>query len=512
MLRTGNPSRRQVSARAGTWRAALAVGMVVVGMVAAGPTPSAASATTAPIPGIDWRPCAQDAAAQCGTLSVPVDWDDPNGPRFTLALARRSAKEPAARVGTLVFGPGGPGDSGVSRVVSGISRFSPDIQRRFDIVGFDPRGVGASSPVRCSTALLNQRPAPVLRSQADFNATVAYNQRLREDCRSKTGPVFDHLDTLSTARDLDAIRAALGEVKLTFHGSSYGTLLGEQYAELFPHRVRAMVLESVMDHSLGTRAFLNTQTAAAQDSFDAFVAWCDRTERCALHGQDVHALWADLLDRSSRAEVPDPRNPAAALTPYALSGLLAPRALYEPDYPGLAETIRTLSTAPSAALGAHERAAAATGPETQTSANPLAIFCQDWRLPIRNYPEYAARIDELARIGTDLPYPQALAVVEACLGTPTVDNPQHRLRLRTDEPLLLLNALHDPATGHNWATNVARQLGRHGVLLTYEGAGHGIYNATECTRGTVDRYLIDLVTPAPGTSCPATEPVPAAAG
>jgi hypothetical protein len=272
-----------------------------------------------------------------------------------------------------------------------------------------------------------------------------------------------------------------------------------------------MVLESVVDHSLGTRAFLNTQTAAAQESFDAFVSWCDRTERCALHGQDIHAVWADLLDRSSRGTVPDPKNPAATLTPYALSGFLAPRALYEPDFAGLAETISRMSTAPSG-QAPPAKATTSTASEAQTSPNPLAIFCQDWKLPIRNYPEYATRIKEMARIGTDLPYPQALAVVESCLGTPTVNNPQHRLRVRTDQPLLLINSWYDPATGYNWATNVARQLGRHGVLLTYEGAGHGIYNATECTRGTVDRYLIDLAVPAPGSSCPAAEPVPAAAG
>ncbi|MFY1688901.1 alpha/beta fold hydrolase [Plantactinospora sp. WMMB782] len=492
-----------------------------------GPPPAVAAATAAATvpsgasgPAVEWHPCPDDRSAECGTLSVPVDWKRPDGPRFDLSLARRTATDPATRIGTLFFGPGGPGDSGVDRIVKGAGRFGSELPGRFDIVSFDPRGVGRSNPVRCSTELLAQRPAPVLTNQQDFDATVAYNRRLRADCRARTGPLFDHVDTSSMARDVDAVRAALGESTLTFHGSSYGTLLGQRYAELFPHRIRAMVLESVLDHSVGTRDFLNAQTSAAQDSFDAFVDWCDRTRSCALHGRDVRAVWADLLGRAGRGEVPDPDNPSATLTPYALSGFLAPRALYEPHYAELAESIAGLA-GPSSAKpsGSADPSGSAlsgsalsgwrgepTGPGSATRTDPQAVFCQDWELPIRNYREYAARLREMARLGTDLPYPRALAGVESCLGAPRVEHPQHRLRVRVDRPILLLNAVHDPVTGYDWATNVTRQLGRYGVLLSYEGAGHGVYTATECTRGTVDRYLVDLVVPPRGASCPAARP------
>ncbi|MEE6258439.1 alpha/beta hydrolase [Plantactinospora sonchi] len=509
MLPRSKPVR--VTARTTAWGTTLLAAVTVTGLLGFPGAGTAASRAVPTSPSISWQPCAQDATAQCGTLAVPVDWDHPDGPTFDLALARRTAPERADRVGTLFFGPGGPGDSGVSRVADpdNFRRFSPELQRRFDIVSFDPRGVGASSPVRCSTGLLDQRPAPVLTSQADFDNTVAYNRRLWQDCRERTGPVFDHVDTSSMARDLDAVRAALGEERLTYQGSSYGSLLGQRYAELFPHRVRAMALESVMDHSLGTREFLHTQTAAAQDSFDAFVAWCDRTEDCALYGQDIQAVWADLMDRAGRGELPDPQNPSAALTPYALSGALAVRPLYDPDYPALARTINTLSTTGPAPVG-QARDGVPTGRTAPTTANPMPIFCQDWNLPIRDYREYAARLREMARIGSDLPYPRALAGVESCLGTPPADHPQHRPRIRTGQPLLLLNAVHDPVTGYDWATSVARQLGRHAVLLSYEGAGHGVYNATSCTRDTVDRYLIRLTVPAHGTRCPAAEPAPAA--
>jgi pimeloyl-ACP methyl ester carboxylesterase len=431
-------------------------------------------------------PCAGDPTAQCGSLSVPVDWSRPHGPRFDLAVARRPATDPAARIGSLVFGPGGPGDSGVDRVVTGPGRFSAELRRKFDVVSFDPRGVGRSKPVVCSAELLAQRPAPVLASQADFDATLAFNRRLRADCRARTGPVFDHADTLSTVRDLDAIRAALGERTLTFHGSSYGTLLGEQYAEAFPGRVRAIVLESVVDHSVGTRAFLATQAVAGQDSFDEFVAWCGRTAGCALHGRDVRAVWADLLARADRGELGD-----RGATPFDLV-VTAHRGFYGPGYADLARKLAAMS---------------AGGPPQLVSLPPLvtAAFCADWSLPVRDYREYAAHLRRLAALAPDLRYPAAVFAVTACLGTP-VRNPQHRLEVRHTPPLLLINSVHDPASGYNWATNVAGQLGDRAVLVRYDGWGHGVYTRSACTTEVVDRYLVAGVLPAPGTSCPAVEP------
>ncbi|WP_425578931.1 alpha/beta fold hydrolase [Streptomyces echinatus] len=271
---------------------------------------------------------------------MPVDWAHPDGPSLDLAVARRKATDPGARVGSMVFGPGGPGDSGVETVVRRISRFSPEIRRRFDIVSFDPRGVGGSNAVTCSGDVLAERPSPELKSQADFDATMAYNSRLRADCRARTGPVFDHLDTAQTVRDVDALRAALGERKLTFHGSSYGTLLGAQYAETFPHRVRAMVLESVMDHGVPTtRDFLRSEAATAEDSFQEFVQWCEGASECALHGRDVRAVWQGLLARAGRGELEDPAKPGTSLSSSDLVNKIAFRRFYGADYAGLATAV-----------------------------------------------------------------------------------------------------------------------------------------------------------------------------
>ncbi|MDO3701452.1 alpha/beta hydrolase [Micromonospora sp. C28SCA-DRY-2] len=487
--------------RPGSLRA-LAAGVAVALLVTGAPSPAPA-ATPPPdrAPAIAWQPCEADATAECGTLSLPVDWDRPDGDRFDLHLARRTATDPTARLGSLVFGPGGPGDSGVHRIIAN-DRFSDDLRRRFDIVSFDPRGIGRSNPVLCSARLLARQPQ-VIADQAQFAATLAGNEALRADCRERTGPLFDHVDTGSAVRDLDAIRAALGERRLTFHGSSYGTLLGAQYAEQFPHRVRAMVLESAVDHSLGTRAFLDTQAAAAQDSFDEFVSWCARSTSCPLHREDVRAVWAGLFVRAERGELADPDRPGVGLSPYGLSRF-AQRKLYGPDWAGLARQIVALRAAPPVGTTA---ASAGGQHEDASQPHPFAVFCADWHLPVRDHSEYAAHLRRMARIAPDLRYPQALPAVATCLGTPApVANPQHRLRVRTDVPLLLASTRHDPASGYDWARNVSRQLGRSGVLLTYQGWGHGNYSRSACVQSAVDRYLISIEVPARGTRCPAVAP------
>ncbi|MEU7473055.1 alpha/beta hydrolase [Streptomyces sp. NPDC044984] len=487
----GRFTPRCIAAR-GTAMAVGAVMAVTTGLTVAPAVHASPSATRT----LNWAPCddTADPGAECAALSVPVDWAHPDGPRLDLAVARRKATDPGARVGSMVFGPGGPGDSGVERVVSGIGRFSPEVRRRFDIVSFDPRGVGDSNPVTCSGDLLAERPSPELKSQADFDATMAYNRRLRADCRAGTGPVFDHLDTAQTVRDVDALRAALGERKLTFHGSSYGTLLGAQYAETYPRRVRAIVLESVMDHSvLTTRDFLRSEAATAQDSFREFVKWCDGAADCALHGRDVRAVWQDLLARAGRGELEDPAEPGTPLSSSDLVNTVAFRKFYKADYAGLATAIV-------------EMEAGEPLPASPTSTSPLPpavpVFCSDWHLPVRDYREYASLVAMMNRTAPDLPYLLPLHITAACLGAPTA-NPQHRLDAHGAPPILVSNALHDPATGYPWAVSVARQLGRSGVLLTYGGHGHGSVTSGPCMQDAVDSYLTDLAVPPRGTICPA---------
>jgi pimeloyl-ACP methyl ester carboxylesterase len=450
--------------------------------------------------GLEWKPCADDGTAQCAVLRVPVDWSEPYGPKIGMAVARRTASDPARRVGTLVVNPGGPGGSGVDFAIGAAGFFSAELRSRFDIVGFDPRGVARSAPVLCTESLVQEQPSPLLTSPAQYDAALAYNRALAADCREHTGPVFGHVDSLSVARDVDALRAAIGETTISFYGASYGTLFGELYAERYPRRVRAVVLDSVMDHSVGTEEFLGAETDTAQDAFDEFVAWCARDALCVLRGRDLHAMWATLIGRAVTGTLRDPYDPGKKLTVFELVKV-AFVSFYAPQWYSLAHYLKEAEEA-SAPAGRRV-------PEALVEFSFPAVFCADWSLPMNGYADLAAQLAELAQRAPQMTAsPLALTATVGCLGWPSpVTNPQRPLAA-TGTPTLLINARHDPATPYLWARNVTAQLGPKATLLTYDGWGHVVYGRTACVTSAVDRYLIDLRLPAPGISCPGTVPDP----
>ncbi|MFC0626974.1 alpha/beta hydrolase [Kribbella deserti] len=467
---------------------------------------------------------------QCGTIKLPVDWSRPGGPTFDLALARRAAT--GVSKGPLFINPGGPGGSGVSMALQAPARFSPVLLQNFDIIGFDPRGVARSHPVVCTAAAMNRPGNRVLpTSEAQFAELVAFNRQLAADCRRETGPLFDHVDSRSVARDVDAVRAALGAPKLNWYGASYGTLMGQMYAELFPGRIRAMVNDGNMDHSLGIDRFIRSDSAFAEDSFEQFVAWCNQSANCKLHGQNVKAIFADLLRRADEGKLLDP----ADGTLISNWDLLDVTQFYfnRPRWVELGKLLATLNTgvpvananatqwsralattraadAPKAAAtkAAVTKAGVASSKSAELVEDVRPQFCQDWAVPISTYAElnqvYQAALKAAPNMRASV---IALASSTQCIGRPgKVNNPQHPLRVIGAPKILMLNGLHDPATGYAWALNVKRQLGSTAVLVTYEGAGHVAYTRNTCTRAAVDNYLVHLITPPDGTRCPATNP------
>ncbi|MER6948198.1 alpha/beta fold hydrolase [Nonomuraea sp. NPDC000554] len=452
--------------------------------------------------GITWGPCEEEPTVECGKLAVPIDWSKPNGPTVALTLARRKAADPSARIGSLLTNPGGPGNSGVNDILRP-SGFSEDVQRRFDIVSYDPRGVARSGSVTCSASVYNKMPYPVMTSQADYDKWVDFDKKLYADCRKLTGPLYDHIDSANVARDMDAIRAALGEEKLTSYGVSYGTLAQQMYAELFPNRVRAMVLDSNMDHSLNVKAFQVTEAATVQDSFDEFVAWCDRDTDCVLHGRDVRALWKGLLKKADRGELYWPGSTDRPVSAHNLLWL----GVVLNEAPVWRQEAKVLLALDGGPVPDDMPGPPGNGPVNGDSAElPTAILCEDFNLSLRNYNEYADVMRSSNAVAPDMRYnPMPMGDMPICQGHP-VNNPQHRLRYTGRAPLLVGTSKHDPDTPYEWSANVARQLGSKATLLTYEGWGHGIYGMTQCTTAAMDSYLISLTVPARGARCPAEEP------
>lgn len=449
---------------------------------------------------IGWENCAPQDTAECGTLRLPVDWTRPSGETFELAVARRAATDRSRRIGVLLINPGGPGDSGVDFALRANTYFSPDVLARFDVVGFDPRGVGRSAPVRCSAELIQRQPSAYPRDQAEFDRLAAYNRELREDCRRHSGAMFDHADTLGVIQDMDALRRSLGERQISYFGHSYGTLIGQQYAERYGHRVRAMVLTASLDHSQGTRAFLEASAVTAEDAFNEFVAWCDRTRACDLHRRDVGVVWDRLLARADRGEVRDPDRPDQVVPASAIIGK-AVKAFKGPDWNELASWVaRADKLAPGTAAGPR-----ATAGEI-VPFPLLAVFCQDWQFRVKDHRAFADLTAAELRLAPHMRGATAHIALAGCLGWPRANNPQHRLRFTDAPKILLMNARHDPVSAYSWVTNLRKQTRRSTVLVTYDGWGHNVYRRSDCTRGAVDPYLTALTVPENGTRCAAVNP------
>lgn len=447
--------------------------------------PAAAEPVWSPDP-IDWGPCVDYPDGECGTLQVPLDWGRPRGSTVGLAVARHRATDPAHRLGVLFVNPGGPGTSNAEFALT-TTYFSPEVLARFDLVGFDMRGTGGSEFIRCPDPTDPSVPPPSNEpvDRAEFDAFRAYNAQEVADCRAANQPVFDHADTGVGAQDMDAVRRALGEEKISYHGISYGTLLGQQYAERYGRHVRAMVLDSNIDHSVDLRHFTVDRAASAEASFLRFVRWCDATTACVLHGQDVLATWRKALA-------------AADLQPLQRGWLRdwVFSDLYGPDYEDIARII--------ADTAAGEPPVTARFEYNYLSIR-LATVCQDFDLRIRDYRQYSAlRAEELRTAplmrGGDLGHDEA-TVCMGVHGPPR--NPPHRLDLSHAPTILLLNSRYDPATPYEWALDLHRQAPRGTALVTYEGAGHAVYTRSACTRSFADDYLLALAVPRPGASCPA---------
>jgi pimeloyl-ACP methyl ester carboxylesterase len=422
---------------------------------------------------LDWQTCG-DHGAECAALPVPLDWAHPDGDRITVAVSRIKAGVRARRIGTLFFNPGGPGGAARSYIRDvAAEAFPADLLDRFDIVGVDPRGIGESEPpIACEKPTADPSATQFPQTRAEFDQLVAYNRDVAEGCRRATGPLIDHVDTVSTAKDFEAVRIALGDRQVSWLGLSYGTLLGATYAHLYPARVRAAVLDGAVDHTVGSRALAVDEARTTEDVFGRFADWCQSDETCALRGRDVAAEYRALLDRAPLPAAGFTDGATAAQIGYATYGKLT----FPNEWSELAKDIGDAATDATvfAANGA-------------SSPAYRVITCHDLPTADIAYEELAARQREvLALAPTTRGYVEGWDIQTGCLGWPIPPaNPWARTTGR-GKSVLVVGGTHDPSTPHEWAVEMASQL-RGSKLLTWDGVGHtGYLNDPDTQRREVE--------------------------
>ena len=452
---------------------------------------------------IEWGPCDTPGPLECGALQVPLDHGDPDGEQITIALTRLPASgAPADRIGSLVINPGGPGGSGVEAITMFAATIPTDVTEVFDLVGFDPRGVGESSAVTCD---LVRDDGVELVTAGDRAAWEAQLGRLLDQfatCTAEPAALLAAVGTNNAARDLDLIRAAVGDEQLTFLGFSYGTRLGATYAELFPDRVRALVLDGAMKPTTDLGSLFDEQVGGFDRAFGNFADACDADPDCILREigptrDVVAALRAEIAELGSfTTDDPDRVLTAAEFD----LGIIA--ALYSREaWPFLAQGLYLAETNADGTLlqvlgdGYADRRA--DGTYSNSSEANAFINCADWAAR-PTVDEMWQRADALGD-GSEF-FGEYLRGTTGCLGLPDSADPLVLGPAEGAPPILVIGTTGDPATPYEWAIELADFLDS-GVLYTVEAEGHTAYTSAACANDVVNAYLIDLELPEPGASC-----------
>ena len=473
---------------------------------------------SAPRPGspIQWGRCKAassdetrlPAGAECGMLSVPVDYSRPDGDVAQIAMIRFKAT--GAKIGSLVVNPGGPGESGVEAAASMAPTLPPSVRERFDLVGFDPRGVGNSTPaVWCNSDADNDR----LRADPTVEYTpegVAHiekeNQKFVQRCLDKMGKEFlASVGTVNVAKDLEAIRAGLGDDKLTYLGYSYGTRIGSAYAEAYPDKVRAMILDGAVDPNADQIEEEIRQAAAFQKAFDNFAADCAKGKDCPL-GTDpakavdvYHSLVNPLVQKPAKTK--DPRGLSYS---DAIVGTILP--LYSPSlWRHLTQALSELKNGKGdtmLAMADLYMGRDAQGHYNNSTDVRVAVNCVD-KPPIT---DRAKVVEEDRRSRLAAPFMSygeftGLAPMDTCSFWPVpATSNQHEIKVTGLPPILVVSTTNDPATPYKAGVDLADQLG--GTLVTFEGTQHTVvFQGNTCIDDIGAHYLVDVTVPPPNTRC-----------
>jgi pimeloyl-ACP methyl ester carboxylesterase len=510
-MRNGGRSRR---------RCLLLVASVVVLLLGCSPGPNPAS--IAPItalpsssPGASpsgppplniaparWSDCGR--GFQCTTVTVPLDYATGSG-AMKLSLVRLPARDTASRIGPLLVNPGGPGASGVEFVRDNLDAFPSSIRRRFDLIGFDPRGVNESSGIRCIDNLdprAELDPSPD--TSRELRELVADARSYAKACEQRNRAVLPHLSTDDVVRDLDAIRMSLREEKISYLGFSYGTLIGALYADRYPTRVRAMALDGALDPALSLTQLRTGQARGFENELNRFFANCARRSDCPLgRGSQVRRNFETIMQRIEKTPLRSLRTTDKRRVGPGIAGSAILGSMYSKEsWPVLELALAFAGQGDgSIFLAASDpyRGRKKNGTYSNMQDAYLANTCLDFKAPTNAgaYGTLAKRLDRIA------PHFGSLAAYNdlPCAFWPeTGVRKPGRVTAKGAPPIVVVGTTGDPATPMAWAKSVANQLDG-GVLVTHRGDGHTAYASSGCVRDLLVRYLVTIKAPRTGTVC-----------
>ncbi|MFJ9415326.1 alpha/beta hydrolase [Streptomyces sp. NPDC101227] len=482
-------------------------------------TPGGGSSALAPLPTaippglrpfydqkLSWHACGV-AGFECATMKAPLDYDQPGAGTIKLAVARKKATGPGSRLGSLMVNPGGPGGSAIDY----LQQYAPQpaaVRARYDMVAMDPRGVGRSTPVECLSDKQMDRYTQTDQtpdSSAEVNKLATSYRDFSKGCESRSGKLLPHVSTIEAARDMDMLRAVLGDKKLTYVGASYGTFLGATYAGLYPTHTGRLVLDGAMDPELDARTTNVNQTAGFNTAFTSFAADCIKHKDCPLGTKDTADAGNRLSAFFKRLDAhPAETGQARKLTEsLATTGVIA--AMYdEQSWPTLRVALAQAQKGNGRALLAlsdsyFERDAAGHY-SNQMYANP-AVNCLDLPPAFTNADEVRAALPAFRKASPVFGDAFAWSALNCAYWPVKHSGNARSIPAKGAAPIVVVGTTRDPATPYTWAKGLSRQLST-ATLLTYDGDGHTAYGrGSDCIDTAINTYLLDGTVPPKNKRC-----------